>query len=640
MAQHHHALNLPEVLFRIGRHLESLEDVVACSLVCKSFRASFEPYLWMNVQLWYSHVASEEERRQEPMARFISLRNSRIGVAKEEVQRRDRIVHGLQRIAPWIRSLAVHTHYLPPQLRLGDRCTGINDLLITGVPLNYQFDETYWNECEALLRQNSACLRSLTLVAYDGSYYQDDSAQPLWKLFLVCAQHTNLTTLRIRESTISEQGLEALWRICWQLEILELTDVTITDISTPSSHNDPNQAGHDFEEQVSTSVGHSLANGTSTNWSTPAIATTATVRLPKLRELTLERLEISSEHQLEQILLHCPLLQILIWKSGYYDHIIERFCDHFAARAWPCLDWIEIQSEVRYVTGQEHTLLLQSAPRPFRLLDVDIASLEEQTFTLYREHGHFTTLTKIDLTQSAFTSLPLPPGPSSIAVPSKQVQEVLESCPMLEHIIAPMVTAQDITQGKPWVCHRLKTFRVMIGMEFSGKSHVQEGQRTRLKYSEDDKTLCHQIFERLGQLTQLTVLDMGPEQQRWVLRFHIETASLPLRLRMGLGHLSTLRNLETIGYRGVQRIRLGDLKWMLQHWNKLQEIVGEQLSVKWPMTPRGMPDERSKSVMRSLKAREVQVTLDTNVRGFVASRGSETYYDFESESESENVTKQ
>ncbi|KAI8352419.1 hypothetical protein B0O80DRAFT_87479 [Mortierella sp. GBAus27b] len=640
MAQHHHALHLPEVLFRIGRHLESLEDVVACSLVSKTFRASFEPFQWMNIHLGRYRVADKKVRRDRPFRRSISLVCCS-GYGRERQALRDKIMQGLQRIAPWIRSLSVWDHSFLGQLKLGDRCTGINALWITGIPINcYEFDEkywefgeTYWNDCVTLLTQNSACLRSLTLWRWGaGQHANDHHAQPLWKMLLACEQHTNLTSLRIQESGVSERELEALWRICRQLEILELTEV-YKDAISPYSHNDPSQAGHNFEEQVSTSVDYSLTNGTSTNWSTPAVATATTVRFPKLRELTLDDLYLSSEHQLEQILLHCPLLQTLIWITQHSEHSIRRFCDHLTAQTWPYLDWMEIESEGRDVTSQEHNLLLQSSPRLLRCLHVNIGSFEEQIFNLYRERGHFTTLTKIDLTQSMLTSLQSSQGPSGIAVPSKQVQEVLESCLMLEHIVAMMVTAQDIIQGKPWVCHRLKKFEVMINMEFNGQGPVENRMPRHTKYTKDNKFRCHQIFERLGQLSQLTVLDMSLEQQRWIRSLDIRLTSLPLRLRMGLGCLSTLRNLEVIGYVGHQKIRVGDMEWMVQHWNKLRKITGDRLDVKWSRTPTRELDERSTLVKTSLKERNVKISLDTHFGRYMACEDWESFHGSETESE-------
>ncbi|KAG0211408.1 hypothetical protein BGX31_001675 [Mortierella sp. GBA43] len=433
---------------------------------------------------------------------------------------------------------------------------------------------------------------------------------------------------------MSERDLEAFSRICGQLEILELTNVKIEDISTQSNHNCPSQDGHDptFKRQFSTSVAHSLTDETSTNCSTPAVAITRAVRLPKLRELTLDGVTLDAEQQLEQIILHCPLLQILIWKSGYSDRAMRLFCDYLAARTWACLDWIEIKREERHVDDQDHALLLQSAPRPLRRLDIDKGSFGEQTFRLYRECGHFSALTKIDLTQSTSTLLS---GPSLNPAASKQVQEVLESCPMLEHIVALVISAQDIVQGEPWVCRRLKKFEVMINMGFSDNSRDQEGTRRRIKYSEDDKILCDQIFERLGQLSQLVALDMRLHDRHLYFDPDVKLTSLPLRLRMGLGHLSTLKDLEFIGYHGFLEIRSVDMEWMLQHWKNLRKIVGGLIFVKWTNVSGGAVSEWISMMTKTLKSRRVQLHQYPSFKMFVESMNLRTLYDSGSESEGE-----
>ncbi|KAI8352415.1 hypothetical protein B0O80DRAFT_530343 [Mortierella sp. GBAus27b] len=590
MGQHHHALNLPEVLFQIGCHLDSLDDVVACSLVCKSFRASFEPFLWINIHLGITFGLDTEVRRQEPMARSIFFRSYSIPRVGEDVQeaRRDRILQGFQRRAPWIQALSIWGYSRSRQLRFGGY-TGINTLY------GDEPDNIYCNDCETLLMQNLVSLRSLTLLRWgernEGCY----QVQPLLRLFTACAQHPNLTTLRIQESEITRRDLEALWGVCRQLEILELSDVEMKDTSTLFTHSLQSQVGPypTFQEQVSMPVGHNLSNETSTNSPTPAIATTtAAVRLPKLRELTLERIDMDSEYQLEQILLHCPLLKTLIWRTDYSLPFMERFCEYFAARTWPCLDWIEINNIERYVTDQEHAILLQSAPRPFRRLYVNISSLEEQTFNLYRERGHIATLTKIDLTRTAVAQLP-----GSDTLVSKQVQEVLESCPMLEHIVAGMLNTEDIIQGRPWVCHQLRIFEVPIN------SHEWDREREHSKYSEDEKNLCRQIFERLGQLNRLTSLNMGRNPCHWSTQ--IKLTGLPFRLKMGLGYLSTLKNLKRLEFHGSMNIRIGDVEWMMQHWKNLRMITGD-LTVKWTKTRGGEPDERTTLVIETLRARGVR----------------------------------
>ncbi|KAG0223273.1 hypothetical protein BGX31_008585 [Mortierella sp. GBA43] len=632
MAQHHHALDLPEIIFQIGRHLELLEDVVACSLVCKRFHAFLEPYVWMSVHI--GRLAPRDRRRlrrQEPLARLINLKALHGNMHPKEpghTERQDRILQGLQRMAPWIRNLSIRGHYLPSQLALVDRCAGINTLHIAGVPRRDLFNETYWNDCEALLRQNSACLRSLTLVRWD--IHDHCPVQPIWRPLLACAQHTNLSTLRIRKSRISEHGLQVIWGIC-QLEILELRSLDMEDESTrlsgPSATGTMMSHSHNGE-QVATSAPHTLTHGASTNWSTPTIATT-TVRFPKLRELTLARLSIESEYQLEQFIIHCPLLQTLSWSAMHSQPCWQQFCGYFAASTWSHLDWIEIKNERTLISDQDHALLLQSAPRPLRRLEVDIGTLEQTTFNIYRERGHFATLTKVDLTHSVFTLPAWSSTSSALSLISKQVQEVLESCPMLEHIIALVIFARDIIQGKPWVCRQLRIFKVMINMEPSGGICSQEGKQTGIKYSKDQRIQCHQIFERLGQLRQLTVLNMRLYDENLYFDSDTNFTSLPWRLEMGLGYLSTLRKLESIGHHGSQEIRVVDMEWMLQHWKNLRTITGGRFSLKCCKTLEGAPDDRL--VMETLKARHGQ----QNPVWLLIGEELEIVYCSESESESE-----
>ncbi|KAI8352433.1 hypothetical protein B0O80DRAFT_488238 [Mortierella sp. GBAus27b] len=617
MAQHHHVLDLPEVLSRIGRHLGSRNDVVACSLVCKSFYASFEPYLWMDIYLERSSFKGSTHGRagfrdRDPLATTIYLESRDV---KGQRTWEDKILQNFQRIAPSIRALTVQTHSFPRQWRFGDRCNRINTLWITGIPCDKWFDETYWSECESLLKQNLASLQSLTLLKWGRVNSQD---QPLWKPLSACSQHINLTTLRIRDSKILKRDLEALWRICRQLEILELTRVNMEDISNWSSgfsssamnhsHNSPSQAGHDLalEGQVSTSVTHNLPYEASTTLATVITTTTITsMRLPKLRELIMDHVFLDPVQQLEEFVLQCPLLQVLIWNTQQSESSVMRFSDNFAAHTWPYLDWIELSMGDRFTTEQEHENLLRVSPRPFRRLELNLRPFKYQTFDLYRERCHFTTLTKMDLSPSSPDWEWARPRSPVITLISKRVQEVLESCPMLEYITAMAITSQDITQGKPWVCHRLKMFEVMIHVELVGERHVQEGtRRGRIKYTKAYRTLCHQIFERLGQLKQLVVLDMRLYGQGGTIYMKNEFLALPLRLSMGLGHLSGLRKLELIAHHRSQQIRLADMEWMLQHWENFRWITGAGLLLKLSKTLEGVADEHSRLVVETLRHRQ------------------------------------
>ncbi|KAG0198766.1 hypothetical protein BGX31_004472, partial [Mortierella sp. GBA43] len=336
---------------------------------------------------------------------------------------------------------------------------------------------------------------------------------------------------------VSERDMEALWEIGQQLEILELTNLKKEDMSIQNSGTSAPETTSESNQNLSQAGDHVIHEEEASATTATTATSTPAVRFPKLRKLKLEKLDMEPWDELGYFIDQCPLLQTLIWSSQCDGTFLGIFCDRLAAGTWPCLDWIEIVCCKRNVTEHEHATLLKSSPRSLRCLDVNVQRLEGKTFNLYRELGHFKTLTKVVL------ELPNIPESSLGSVISKQVQEVLESCPLLEHIEAVNITAQDIIQGKPWVCHRLKVFQVMIGLELSDSNHVQAGGRAGIKYTKDQRTQFRHIFERLGQLKQLTVLDMRLDN--WDLyRRYTKFTSLPLRLSMGLGHLSTLKNLE------------------------------------------------------------------------------------------------
>jgi hypothetical protein len=208
------------------------------------------------------------------------------------------------------------------------------------------------------------------------------------------------------------------------------------------------------------------------------------------------------------------------------------------------------------------------------------------------------------------------------------VQEVLESCPSLEQIVARTITAKRIINGKPWVCLGLKVFQVRINMEFENK-RPQRG-RTRPKFTEDEEKACHQVFTHLSRLKRLKVHDMS----HWG---GTKCANLPLELRMGLGQLFTLRDMETVGFREPQDFRMVDVEWMLRHWLGLKKVFGGRLSRKCSKTF-GDTFVRDCLLMCTLKSRGVQTPRqnddgDWDLRAYMY-RAKAEVYDSDSECDS------
>ncbi|KAG0197885.1 hypothetical protein BGX31_004745, partial [Mortierella sp. GBA43] len=305
---------------------------------------------------------------------------------------------------------------------LGEQCTHLNTLLITAPPFHKQFDEAYWKACEALVQQNSKWLRSLTLVEWGERFgyprYDFKPGHPLWTPLFTCAQHANLTSLRLRSGTLYVRHLEAFWTICEQLEILELTDMDMRVLLTGTDEKDKLSI---LRKRLRDKLKYSLLRGSTTITTT----TTPPIRFPKLRELTLARLELEPWKQMEDFVLQCPMLETLVWRlKAYYYFRMNEFCQRLAAQTWPHLDSLEITGQQNFISGQEHALLLLSTERPFKVLDLKINTVEEQAFVLLQAGGHFGTLTKMDLTLSPLTDEQLQNGgPSIINVIATQVSK-------------------------------------------------------------------------------------------------------------------------------------------------------------------------------------------------------------------------
>jgi hypothetical protein len=266
------------------------------------------------------------------------------------------------------------------------------------------------------------------------------------------------------------------------------------------------------------------------------------------------------------------------------------------------------------------------------MMDLYLWEMNQRSFDLLRQGGHFETLTKIDLTARFRIEEQqglLVDDAESIA--SEWIIEVLESCPSLEHIMAKEIRGQHIIDSKPWVCHRLKKFEVLIRME------LPEQSTTRVLYTENKKRQCHQVFERLSQLRQLKVLNIS--NLRLTRYGHVAPVTFPLDLRLGLGHLSTLKDLEWIGYQGHQNMRMAEVEWMLQHWRRLRKITGGRPSMKDSKTFGNM-NVRCHLIMQALDVRKVEIPkewriVSTIVKQYMKSKGLEDVYDTDDDDEGE-----
>ncbi|KAF9573885.1 hypothetical protein EC968_007843 [Mortierella alpina] len=179
-----------------------------------------------------------------------------------------------------------------------------------------------------------------------------------------------------------------------------------------------------------------------------------------------------------------------------------------------------------------------------------------------------------------FTSLRVLDMMRCPTVSGAMVQDVLSSCPNLITIKADVIHAQDMQQGKPWVCTGLKHWTIFINtlLPFSDENSAstvppdlsapsqQQGGSVESNYNRD--ALQQVAFRRLATLTSLEALDLD---RYFPLRSR--TASecvMPLdwRLEAGLDKLSGLKKLSSISFMSDQTMNMtkSAVWWMLKQW--------------------------------------------------------------------------
>ncbi|KAF9320097.1 hypothetical protein BG003_007268 [Podila horticola] len=137
------------------------------------------------------------------------------------------------------------------------------------------------------------------------------------------------------------------------------------------------------------------------------------------------------------------------------------------------------------------------------------------------------------------------------------IPTVLASCPLLTSITTPVVSAVNITSGRPWVCLRLKVFKITIEIT----DILEDAIRTQSR----------EIFGRISKLVHLRALLIGAPYTEDPPTFQ----GLDLRLESGLSQLSTLQSVQELNFGGtIQDMSMEDIAWVTKHWTRLEHVVG------------------------------------------------------------------
>ncbi|KAG9062052.1 hypothetical protein KI688_006774 [Linnemannia hyalina] len=258
---------------------------------------------------------------------------------------------------------------------------------------------------------------------------------------------------------------------------------------------------------------------------------------PHLQELTIkDAKDLSTQLQVD-LVCQCPHLQHLKWtvcRDMFFP--IQQFCDRIPA-ACPNLRKLQMDGcGIPYPCDLSRIL---NSLSQLELLAFCGTAIFSRTFRAMERH--FRTLQSLDLADC-------------FSVKSWMVQEVLESCPVLETLKVPYILMSDVEVGRPWVALRLKHLRV----------HFRTSKLWGTKFIREHET----IFRTLGKLADLEILDVSCFNPRG-------PAGLQFRLYLGLAGMGMLRKLMFVNMHYTdQNIGNQELDWIKKHWPHLTKAEG------------------------------------------------------------------
>ncbi|KAK3810275.1 MAG: hypothetical protein J3Q66DRAFT_352675 [Benniella sp.] len=261
----------------------------------------------------------------------------------------------------------------------------------------------------------------------------------------------------------------------------------------------------------------------------------------RMKELTLDSENDLAIKEQMRWMERCRHLKRLTWIPLYVSRgaAVEELTQSIAANTWPELE--EFYSPNMKGSDQQLSFVIG---RMRRVPALSINCDEPLDLVKTALWPHFAWLTKLEVTTTS--------GDNALFT-----LEVLKSCPKLQSLkmgTVPVQVRDMLNDDAPWVCEdSLKHLAVCFNVE---EDISKAGQRI--------------LFERLSRLHKLEQLDLSCKPP---------VQSLDLRLEAGLEQLATLTRLEELTFRGtVQKMKVKDAEWMIEHWKSLKSVKGRMHS--------------------------------------------------------------
>ncbi|KAF9541610.1 hypothetical protein EC957_002914 [Mortierella hygrophila] len=311
----------------------------------------------------------------------------------------------------------------------------------------------------------------------------------------------------------------------------------------------------------------------------------STLTFPRVRRLNIQTISgihtrwNKPQHHLV-LMKACPQLKHLTWDAILLSStslpspsaLLSEFRQAIELNHWPYLDSLEF-CWLYNKLGKELALLLDAFPNPLIALRLRTCAFNSHVLAVLKD--------------KKFESLRILKIYANCGITSKATLDILTSCPNIEVFRSTHIYAGDVNPSEPWVCKRLRSLTVCFIHRESTSSRA---------------ALDQQVYTQLAKLTNLTRLDLGQYSMGYTTsdpEFHLLDAmnTLDLRLKAGLGQLSTLTKLRFFGYAySFQVTGQAELSWMMEHWRELRTLIGQL-------------DGIERSALRAMEARGVEYRL-------------------------------
>ncbi|KAF9571416.1 hypothetical protein EC968_000631 [Mortierella alpina] len=516
-----------DLLWDIASRLDK-SSVLACSRVCRSWHALFEPFLWYQVTLFRYN-----NNNTGPYPLPASLQTHHDGMFRTRQpywqERSPQQQQQRRRQYPTLAQIQTNARHIRKLRYFGGERQFLQHLLPACTQLRHLEVTVYSDDVKQLLQQNANTLETF-ICRSDPLTRKTQDPVVLDRVFYLLAEMPHLRVLELDSVIVSDYEGKNFGRVCQTLSHLSLINSKLIER--------PKFISLEAEQQG----------------------------FRHLRSLILDRSYLPNDHQL-QTFQSCPAIEHLTWKSRTGTLPITNFLSFLGSGHFHTVSSLDLSNAT--ASDIEFANILKHLPR---LTSMDAKRTlfgREATKVLLENQGPHQLLRRLNtLDCPHFTSM--------------EAQDVLESCKQLQVFYAPAVSALEMGRMR-WKCCQLQEFDICI------TKIDQLPSRTTLRHQEIYQQLAILSNLRVLRLGDPGRPSFSPPssdpKRRPNTNADMEmpppsppapSSMLDLNLDNGLGALSTLTRLQELDCEKIQaRMEFADLRWIVQTWRRLERVVGK-----------------------------------------------------------------